>query len=422
MHNSSLFATGPGLLALLALTIVALYFRATLIASFLLLVLFLNACAYFWGKNVLNRTEVSIADGQTACHAGDTLPLTLCVRSRSFFPLIWLDVLLPTGTTPILCREGDNPDTRFEPPESGPVCGVQERFVWLLWQQEITCEETLRAARRGVVRITSASLQAGDGLGMAACHRWAPLPRPVRLSVYPRLIPVDAAPFLQLLSDAEAGARGQTEDVTLLKSSRPYQHGDPMKRINWRYLAMTGRMEVNQHELITPGCLTFLLDMQSFCHSVPDPTSSDPHATKLALREDAFEQMISLIASILRALCDRGLRFALVLPGYGQSEALVCPPGSGETAFYQAMEALAAVCYACQRTRLPGDELQRMRRKLGVMHVCAYNDASALPAELEALGLTRAKLIACVRSSETRPGSECLLMENLTAGQEGGAA
>lgn len=417
MHNSSIFASRLGLGALLAAAIACAYWGATLIAAFLLLVLLLGLGASVWSRNVLSRTCVSIADGQTACHAGDTLPLTLTVHSRSIFPLIWLDVTVPFGERLLVRREGDeHPQLEAELYQK-PQYGMRERFAWLLWQQEITCEETLETLHRGVVPISHIRLQAGDGLGLAADSRDAALERPVRLVVYPRIVPVDIRPFTRLITLAEAGAKGQTEDITLLKSSRPYQHGDPMKRINWRYLAMTGRMEVNQYETITPGCITFLVDLFSFRYLLTYTTTKDSSETRVVVREKALEQMLSVIASCIRALSEQGLRFALIVPGYGQVEPVLCRPASGETALYAALEALAELDYAGQETRLPADDIRRMRRKLGVIHLCSYTDSPTLAASMEALSCTRLRALACLRDDQAqRTGEmECTLLEDLTA-------
>lgn len=428
MHNSSLFASRLGLAALLALAIACAYWGATLMAAFVLLVLLLSFGASLWSRNVLAKTSVSIGEGQTACHAGDTLPLVLTIHSRSLFPLIWLDVTVPFGEKLIVRREGDEHPELEKGPYEKPEYALRERFAWLLWQQEITCEETLETIRRGVVPIDSIRLQAGDGLGMAASSRSAALARPVRLVVYPRLVPVDIRPFTRLITLAEAGAKGQTEDITLLKSSRPYQHGDPMKRINWRYLAMTGRMEVNQYEAITPGCITFLPDLFSFRYLKTVTTTKDTTETCVFLREKELEQMLSVIASCIHALSEQGLRFALIVPGYGQHEPILCRPGSDETALYTALETLAGIDYAGQETTLPADDIRRLRRKLGVIHLCAYTDSPTLTGSMEALSCTRLRALACLRDEQAqRTGElECTMLEDLctAAGdtQEGGGA
>ncbi len=426
MYNSSIFASGFGLLLLLAGVIASAYFRLTLIAAFLLLVLLLCAGACLWSRNVLHKTTVSIADGQTACHAGDSMPLTLIVRSRSFFPLIWLDVTVPLGHTLILKREGDESPQLETLPYERPLYGMHERFAWLLWQQEITCEETLTTLRRGVVRVERASLQAGDGLGMAAQQRWQTLERPIKLVVYPKLVPVDVRVLTRQITDAEAGARGQTEDITLLRSIRPYQVGDPMKRINWRQLAASGRMEVNQYETITPGCITFLLDLFSFRYREVYETPQGTKETRLALHRSALERMLSVLASVLRAMHEQGLRFALVIPGYAETPPVICPPGSDEATLYQALEALAEIDYAAQDVLLPADELRRYRRKLGVLHLCAYTDAPTLLGDLESLSFARLRAISCQRDAQAQRAGEipCLLLDDLTIdpAEEGGGA
>ena len=218
MHNSSLFSSVPGLGLLLLCAIAAAYFGATAIAALALLLFLLCLCARIWSRGLLDKAGVSIGDGQTACHAGDTLTLSLHVSSRSLFPLIWLDVFVPLGETPLLRHADMDESETYAPvqlPMERPLYGFSERFAWLLWQHEIACEEPLLSLRRGVVDIRRVSLQAGDGLAMAAEQRWMDLQRPVHLSVYPRLVPVDVSPFARLIADAQSGARGQTEDVTL---------------------------------------------------------------------------------------------------------------------------------------------------------------------------------------------------------------
>lgn len=430
MHNSSLFASRLGLAALLALAIACLYWGATLIAAFLLLVLLLGLSASLWSRSVLRKVNVFIGDGQTACHAGDTLPLTLTVRSRSVFPLIWLDVTIPLCETLIIKRkDDDHPQLEAEPYQK-PQYALRERFAWLLWQQEITCQELLEALRRGAISIDHIRLQAGDGLGMAADFRDAPLDRPIRLLVYPRLVPVDIQPFKRLVTLAEAGTKGQTEDVTLLRSSRPYQHGDPMKRINWRYLALTGRMEVNQYETITPGCITFLVDLFSFRRMETYTTGTGTSDTRIVVREKALEKMLSVLASCIRALSEQELRFSLIIPGYGNRDPIVCRPGSGDTALYAAMEALAELNYAGQETRLPADAIRRLRRKLGIIHLCAYTDAPTIASDMEALSCTHLRTLACLRGDPAQHAGEveCTLLDTLCAAageasspQEGGA-
>ena len=409
MHNSSLFSSVPGLGLLLLCAIASAYFGATAIAALALLLFLLCLCARIWSRGLLDKASVSIGDGQTACHAGDILTLSLHVSSRSLFPLIWLDVFVPLGETPLLRHADMDESESYAPvqlPMERPVYGFSERFAWLLWQHEIACEEPLLSLRRGVVDIRRVSLQAGDGLAMAAEQRWMDLQRPVHLSVYPRLVPVDVSPFARLIADAQSGARGQTEDVTLLRSSRPYQHGDPMKRVNWRHLALTARMETNQYETITPGCITFIVDLESFVYFKTVVTRYDTRETLPFVHEEALEDMLSFVASCLQGLFERSLRFALIIPSHGKTEGVVCRPGSGETALLSCMEALATLDYRGQPTHLPADEIRRLRRELGAVHLCSMSGVPALSAQLEALGVERLRHIACKRDDGAQSVSD----------------
>ena len=409
MHNSSLFSSAAGLGLLLLCAIASAYFGATAIAALALLLFLLCLCARLWSRGLLDKTSISFSDGQTACHAGDTLTLSLHVSSRSLFPLIWLDVFVPLGETPLLRHADDEADSLYAPvqlPMERPLYGFSERFAWLLWQHDIACEEPLLSLHRGVVDIRRVSLQAGDGLAMAAEQRWVNLDRPLRLSVYPRLVPVDVSPFARLIADAQSGARGQTEDVTLLRSSRPYQHGDPMKRINWRHLALTARMETNQYETITPGCITFILDLQSFTYLKTVVTRYDTRETLPFVHEEALENMLSFVASCIQGLFERSLRFALIIPGHGSTEGVVCRPGSGETALLSCMEALAALDYSGKTTHLPADEIRRLRRELGAVHLCSMNGVPVISAQLGALGVERMRMIACQRDEGTQSVSD----------------
>ena len=417
MHNSSIFSSPLGLVLLLALAISGAYFGSAPVSAFALLLLLLCACARLWSRGVLEKASLSIDDGQTACHAGDTITLTLRVFSRSVFPLIWLDIFVPLGETLILCHADDEKPEPLQLPMQRPLYGFSERFAWLLWQHEIACEETLLSLRRGITEISFVSLQAGDGLAISAQQKWLTLDRPVRLSVYPRLVPVDVSPFARLIADAQTGARGQMEDVTLLRSSRPYQHGDPFKRINWRHLALSGRVEINQYETITPGCITFMIDLESFMYMKTVVTRYDIRETLPFVREEALESMLSLVASCIQGLFEHGLRFALVIPGYGKAECAVVCPGNSETALLSCMETLAAVDYHGQKTHLPADELRRLRRELGVLHLCAYTDAPVLTEPLAALGLERTRTIACLRAQGNPAAGESpvTLLSDLTS-------
>lgn len=91
---------------------------------------------------------------------------------------------------------------------------------------------------------------------------------------------------------AAARNHGHSEDMTILKNIRPYQPGDPMKRINWRHLAGSGRMEVNVYEAIMPGA--FVLDLWSFRETVVRTGSQGEEYEEPVLLERCMEELAAV--------------------------------------------------------------------------------------------------------------------------------
>jgi len=396
--RSSRLATLPGLGCLLFFAVVAIYFRAGTIAAFLVFLCLLCASSLFWSRSVLKRIELSAKAAQSGCYAGERMKLRLRVQNHSFLPLIWLDVILPAGQKGCICRAGEpEPAWFLIKGEQEAQAGIRERFVWLLWQQEIAWEEELLARKRGVVEMAGAGLQAGDGFGLSARSGFYRFPAPVRLVVYPRLVPVTVQPFLKLTQEAVARNRGQAEDITILKSIRPYQPGDSAKRINWRYLAGSGRMEVNVYETVRPGCSTFLLDLASFRRKVKREGAQGTYE-ELEGTEPELEQMISLAASCMHALAKQELPVALLVPEYGGREAVFCLPGEQEDNLPLCMEALAMIDYRKEEARLPYEEFWQVSHKLGTVYICTRTDREMPFEELaRQLGRSRVRCLALER-------------------------
>lgn len=412
--RNSRFVTIPGIISLLFFAVVAIYFHADMAAVFLLFLFLLCFCSWLWSRGVLKTVEYGAAAKQSVCYAGEVLSLNMRVRNRSFFPLIWLDVILPTGRKPLVCPEEDQEVSwYFVNGEAYAQTGIRERFVWLLWQQEICWEERLTTRRRGIVEISGAGLQAGDGFGLSARETWYPFDVPLRLVIYPKLVPVAVQPFLKITQEAVARSRGQTEDITILKSSRPYRPGDPMKRINWRMLAGSGRMEVNVYETVMPGCAAFLLDLPSFRLMVEESCGQGT-VQKLKAREQELEGMISLIASCMNAVTEHGISVALMVPAYGEREAVFCLPDQEDTVLSRCMEALARIDYETQETSFPFEEFWRISHKLGNIYICTMSDERSGMDELaQRLGRSRVKYLCLKKTSRENGEFDYLYAEDI---------
>ena len=169
------------------------------------------------------------------------------------------------------------------------------------------------------------------------------------------------------------------------------------------------------------------MDLFSFRYveTCPNSTAQGLNETRIVLRENELENMLSLISSAIEKLYELEQRFALIIPGYADTEPVICRPASGESALLAALEALTAIDYRGQTVALPSDEIRRIRRKLGTVYQCAWSDVPTQAEALGALGVARLRCIACLRDETAKSVGETdsLLLGELTgAAPEGGAA
>lgn len=413
--KDSQFVSIPGLFCLLFFAVLANYFHAWLISAFLLLFFLLCLSSYVWSRGVCKRVEVAVAARQQTCYAGDFGVIELRVKNRSIFPLVWLDVIVPTGPKPLMRqKEADEVSWFAFFGENKSTTGLRERFVWMLWQQEIIWQEEYLAEKRGVVEIKGIHLQAGDGFGLSAREEWVSLPVPIRLLIYPKRIPVQVGRFLRIIQEAAARNYGQTEDITILKSSRPYQAGDPMKKINWRLLAASGQMITNVYETVMPGCVAFLLELESFRRIVEKEGANGGTIKETFVRTGSLERMLSLIASCMAELAERRIQTALFIPAYGSHEAVLCIPQEGRNTLAESLEALAMVDYRAENTVFPYEEFWQASYKLGNLYICARTDErNSFEGLTERMGRSRTSLLALKKTDAGCVETGCLYGEEI---------
>ena len=257
--------------------------------------------------------------------------------------------------------------------------------------------------RRGIWSLPGVGLQAGDGFGLSATEDWKAFEVPVRLVIAPRLEQMDVSPFLRVSQEAIAGNRGQMEDITILKSSRPYQPGDPVKRINWRMLARSGQVLVNQYEQVMPGCTAFVLDLDTFHYIRKQKDDCGTVTEEAVFEEDSLERMLSRVASCMWELSGRGLQTALILPAYGKMEAFFGIPGRDderEQTLKEAMEGLAALSYRGETVKFPYEDFWHFAHRVGNFCICTRTDEGSSLEELaEELGRGRVRFMTLERKT-----------------------
>lgn len=179
---------------------------------------------------------------------GDSLTVEMELENRSWLPLPW--VALEQPLPPVLRSEGENSDCL--------------RWVTnLLPRQRVRAGFRLTCTRRGGYRWEQARLETSDGIGLE--ERWYQLDPGCSVLVRPR--PLDEAeltPELRETLGEKVVRRWYQEDPSRLSGVRPWQEGDPFRRIHWAASARSEEWLVKQFETTSHTTLHLLLNFQFF--------------------------------------------------------------------------------------------------------------------------------------------------------------
>ncbi len=163
---------------------------------------------------------------------GEEIALDLVVRNRKLLPVPWLAVedLVTRGATIVGRTLGPS-----------VIAGVEVlRTTWTLgWFQRVTRRLRIAADRRGVYEFRTINLLVADLFARDTLVAERELP--LRYWVVPRSVPVLGTAHLSDVPGSARRPRGLFEEPTLYAGVRPYQAGDPLRRIHWKATARLRR-------------------------------------------------------------------------------------------------------------------------------------------------------------------------------------
>ena len=191
------------------------------------MLLLLPAVSFYMGRRAVRGIHVT-REAPESVWAGDTVEITLNVQGGSglLYPLLRVRDELPAALQP----DGD-----LEAQVTAGADGARATYSALV-------------RRRGVHRLERAVAMASDPLGVVDFH--LPLPAVTAIVAYPRPEPIQ---WLTLPGSERYGAvdmarpmaRGAGVDPD---GARPYEPGDPLRRMHWRATARTGVLNVKEFE------------------------------------------------------------------------------------------------------------------------------------------------------------------------------
>lgn len=267
--RSSFFVSLPVLIGAPVLGALAAFFGLQPLAAVLILLFLLSGASRLWAFASADGLSVTVSDPVRGIFPGEETVIDLEIHNGKLLPVVWLELFYPLSLRLCLVPEDSRRPEEWESAElaelnASPELVGEKRVSLLLWYETLKISTRWKALRRGVYSMEGWRLRTGDGFGLAQLQR--PLVRDGtrKLVVYPKRIDVSPDVFLRNLWNADTGARGVMEDPTVIRSTRDYQAGDPVKHINWRLAAQGLPLSVNIHEDILPQGVHFLFDGESF--------------------------------------------------------------------------------------------------------------------------------------------------------------
>ncbi|MFZ5852941.1 MAG: DUF58 domain-containing protein [Chloroflexota bacterium] len=267
-----------------------------------------------WSRRGLDCVRYERRLGADRAVVGDQLELELAVENAKLLPLAWLatDDYATDGLVVI-----EHPLAASDRPGLGVL-----RNVWTLAPFErVVRHFHLAAARRGRYRFEMVRLAVADlfGRGVASAEQ----DRPATLIVRPRSVPVQGTGGQFVPLGSRRARQGLLEDPVLFAGVRPFQPGDPRRRIHQRASARLGWPVSRRFEPSTARHVLVALDVQ---------THPGPHWL-LAYDDELVESLVVAAASLARRFLADGTACGLAANGWTYSLArtgFVAPHGGAD--------------------------------------------------------------------------------------------
>lgn len=221
--------------------------------------------ASLFKRTAFKKLEYSCYFSVTEAQEGDEIYLIETIYNRKMIPVPWLKVEI-------------NSSKWLEFAETRSVIAQENRHVtssfYLRSYQKVTRRWKLKCMKRGVFRIDTVTLIAGDLLGNASDS--IPLNINAVIQVYPKTINLEEMflPISYLQGDTIV-KRWINEDPFIISGTREYMTGDPMNRIHWSSTARVGKLMVRKYDFTSQYGISVILNIQSIENEYFDAVYKD---------------------------------------------------------------------------------------------------------------------------------------------------
>lgn len=275
------------------------------------------------------------------CYRGDQVELVEQITNGKWLPVPWLRVEAQLSAHLHFQRQEN-----FQV-SSGQLYQNHRSFFSLSSYTKITRKHRLTCARRGLYRLQTVSLTAGDLLGTARSSEQIQLDGQLLVYPKPAEVPVHELPFHSWQGD-QTVRRWIISDPFVIAGIRDYQAGDTFKQINWKATAKTGRLQVHQHDFTADRRLMIYFN-------VDDAEGMWRSVTNETLIESGIEWAAGAAAAVIEQGMDVG--FAANMPLVGTRDSVCIEPRGGHDHYLELLEWMARL--EIERTELFHELLER---------------------------------------------------------------
>ena len=286
-----------------------------------------GATTRLWTRYGLQDLAYDRRLGTGRAVVGDTVDLEVAVWNRKALPLPWVAV-------DDLVTDGIEVRERILELDDEALQRRSLHNTWALgWYERVVRHFHLEARHRGVFEFGPVRLHIRDLVGRHAVTEERELPD--RLVVAPRTAAVRDAGRARAPIGERRARHSLVHDPALFGGVRPFQPGDPLRRIHWRATARLGRLVSRRWEPARSRQVILVLDVRT----VEGPDWA------MDWDEDAFEGLCVAAASLARRLLDGGAAVGLAAAGFsGTAQRMTyLPSRSGPTQLGRITDLLARI-------------------------------------------------------------------------------
>ena len=254
---------------LIGLFVLYLFFPNTMVVICLVTLLGICICSYVWVRTQVMHIQAQRKLLFAAVQVGDELEENIQIINNGIFPVLWIAV-------------EDNSNFPAYSIRSVRAVDPQSKTTW---RYHLTCKQ------RGIFTLGPWQWTSSDPFGIFNLRR--NYIHTQQMVVYPPLafLPASLLPIGRQVGDLRPFKQALSAETILATHTRPFQPGDPLRRVHWRTTARRGSPYIKIFDPEAASRVWLIPDLDASVHSNSSKESDD-------WQDSSEENMILLLSAL----------------------------------------------------------------------------------------------------------------------------